>query len=74
MIVEQIGNFGASGCNIGDLQLFRDGADSQTAAMLAPCPVMRLEAGEAIADTQGTCLYIVLRGSLARAADIHTAG
>ncbi len=72
MIVEQIGNFGTSGCNIGDLQLFRDGAGSQTAAMLAPCPVMRLEAGEAIADTQGTSLYIVLRGSLAVAADIHT--
>jgi len=40
--------------------------------MLAPCPVIRLEAGEALADTQGASLYIVLRGSLAVAADTHT--
>ncbi|WP_183678646.1 MULTISPECIES: GGDEF domain-containing protein [unclassified Janthinobacterium] len=70
--MEKIGNFGASNCNIGDLQLFRDGANSRTAIMLAPCPVIRLEAGEALADTQGASLYIVLRGSLAVAADTHT--
>ncbi|MBB5606827.1 diguanylate cyclase (GGDEF)-like protein [Janthinobacterium sp. S3M3] len=40
--------------------------------MLAPCPVIRLEAGEALTDTQGASLYIVLRGSLAVAADTHT--
>jgi len=70
--VEKIGNFEASGCNVGDLQLFSDAADERTAAMLAPCPVMRLEAGEALSDTSGACLYIVLRGSLAVAADTHT--
>ena len=40
--------------------------------MLAPCPVIRLEASEALTDTQGASLYIVLRGSLAVAADTHT--
>ena len=71
-IVEKIGNFEASGCNVGDLQLFSDAADERTAAMLAPCPVLRLEAGEALSDTSGACLYIVLRGALAVAADTHT--
>ena len=71
-IVEKIGNFSASGFNIGDLQLFSDTADERTAAMLAPCPVLRLEAGEALGDNSGACLYIVLRGSLAVAADTYT--
>ncbi|OBV39361.1 diguanylate cyclase (GGDEF) domain-containing protein [Janthinobacterium psychrotolerans] len=71
-IVEKIGNFGASGCNISDLQLFCAAADDTTAAMLAPCPVLRLEAGEALSDASGACLYIVLRGSLAVATDTHT--
>ena len=68
--MEKIGNFDASGCNIGDLQLFSDAPDERTAAMLAPCPVLRLEAGEALSDS--ACLYIVLRGSLAVAADTYT--
>jgi len=70
--VEQIGNFNASGCNIGDLQLFRDGVSERTAAVLAHCPVIRLEAGEALVETGGASLYIVLRGALAVATDIHT--
>ena len=70
--MEKIGNFDASGCNIGDLQLFSDAADERTMAMLAPCPVLRLEAGEALSDNSGACLYIVLRGSLAVAADTYT--
>lgn len=70
--MEKIGNFDASGYNIGDLQLFSAAADERTAAMLGPCPVLRLEAGEALGENGCACLYVVLRGSLAVAADTYT--
>jgi len=74
--VDQISVFGASGYNIGDLQLFRDAQGSEAAALLAACPVVRLRPGQLIADTQRARLYIVLRGALAvtAAADARGGG
>ncbi|CDG84827.1 GGDEF domain-containing protein [Janthinobacterium agaricidamnosum] len=70
--MEHIGTFGASSYQIGDLQLFRDSDGSDVAALLAPCAIIRLQAGQAITDTQQACVYIVLRGVLTVAADTHT--
>ncbi len=71
-ILELICSFGASRYRIGDLQLFRDSADGAVAALLAACPIVRLRAGQAIADTRRARLYIVLHGALAVAADVST--
>lgn len=67
--METICSFGASHYRIDDLQLFRDSAGGTVAALLAPCPIMRLPAGQAIAKTHKARLYIVLRGALGVAAD-----
>ena len=67
--MEHLCAFGASRHKIGDLQLFRDADGRDVAALLAPCPVVRLREGELIADTQRARLYIVLRGALAVVAD-----
>lgn len=70
--MEHIGNFGASNYKIGDLQLFRDSDSSDVAALLAPCRIIRIQAGQLITDTRHARVYIVLRGALAVAADTHT--
>ncbi|WP_317203988.1 GGDEF domain-containing protein [Janthinobacterium sp.] len=70
--MESICLFGASRYKIGDLQLFRDAQEGAVAALLAACPVVRLAAGEAIADTRRARLYIVLGGALEVAADTTT--
>lgn len=71
--MKQISTFGASGHQIGDLQLLRN-ADNAGAIvkLLAPCPVMRLEADEAVQDSNQARLYIVLRGALSVATDTRT--
>lgn len=67
--MEQIGTFGASSYTFRDLQLFRGTEDGLLAATLAPCAVVRLAAGEHIADSVNARLYIVLRGALEVADD-----
>ena len=67
--MEHICAFGVSRHKIGDLQLFRDADGGDVAALLAPCPVVRLRQGELITDTQRARLYIVLRGALAVVVD-----
>ncbi|MDC8757368.1 GGDEF domain-containing protein [Janthinobacterium fluminis] len=70
--MEHIGLFGASSYQVGDLQLFRDSADAAVAALLATCPLVRLQPGQAIADARRARLYIVLRGALEVATDTAT--
>lgn len=72
-IVKQISTFGASGYPLSELQLFRDADDAAAIAQrLAGCAVVRVEAGQPVADGQRARLYIVLRGALAVAADTRT--
>ena len=63
--------FQASNYSISDLQLFRDVNESAVAKALAACPVMRVAAGQAVADPtrKGAHLYVVLHGALGVAAD-----
>ncbi|NRR33272.1 GGDEF domain-containing protein [Oxalobacteraceae bacterium] len=71
--MKQISTFGASAHQIGDLQLLRDSEDDGALArLLAPCPILQLEAGQNVADGGRARLYIVLRGALAVAADTRT--
>ncbi|MES2299620.1 MAG: GGDEF domain-containing protein [Pseudomonadota bacterium] len=70
--MEQIGTFGASSIAIVQLHLFRDSDQDSVAALLAPCPIVRLASGQAVEDTLRARLYIVLRGTLAVAADTRT--
>ncbi|MES2015655.1 MAG: diguanylate cyclase [Pseudomonadota bacterium] len=70
--MEQTGIFSQSGYSIKDLQLFQDADHAQLLPMLAACPVMRLPAGQVIADAARARLYIVLAGALAVAADSHS--
>ena len=63
--MKQICTFGASTYRISDLQLLRNADDDAAIAkLLAPCPVMRLEADEAMTESNQARLYIVLRGAL----------
>ncbi len=70
--LEQIGSFGQSRYHIGDLQLFRDADHQQLAPLLAPCPVMRVGAGQLVDDPARARMYIVLSGALAVAADTES--
>ncbi|MES2118059.1 MAG: GGDEF domain-containing protein [Pseudomonadota bacterium] len=71
--MKQISTFGASGYPLSELQLFRDADDAAAIAQrLAGCAVVRVEAGQPVADGQRARLYIVLRGALAVAADTRT--
>ena len=71
--MKQITTFGASGHRIGDLQLLSDSdGDAAVAALLAPCPVVQVEAGQSVNDAQRARLYIVLRGALTVASDTRT--
>ena len=67
--MEQTGIFSASAYSIRDLHLFRDSDHAQLAPLLANCPVLRLRAGQPVADGNHARLYIVLSGMLAVAAD-----
>jgi diguanylate cyclase (GGDEF)-like protein len=67
--LEQTGSFGDSPYRIEDLQLFHEADHGLLAALIAPCPVLRLVNGEQLADSGRARLYIVLAGALAVAAD-----
>lgn len=70
--LNQIGTFGTSRHAMRDLHLFRDADDPAVTAALAPCAVVRLEAGQAIEDGLRARLYIVLSGALEVVPDAHT--
>ena len=70
--MEQIGTFGASPYQVGDLQLFSGTNADTTAKALAGCAIVRLPSGATIADSVRVRLYIVLRGALEVAADISS--
>ena len=67
--LEQIGTFGAFPYPFNDVQLFHDCDPALLLQALASCPVMRLQAGEEIAERAQASLYIVLSGALAVNAD-----
>jgi diguanylate cyclase (GGDEF)-like protein len=67
--VEHIGFFGSSGHGVGELQLFRDADQAQSAAALAGCAVVHLGAGQRLEVSNRARLYIVLKGALAIEAD-----
>ncbi len=71
--MEQIGTFAASPYKIADLQLFEGAQLAQVAPLLASCPVLKLQPGHNVADSQRARLYIVLRGALSVAADAGAA-
>jgi diguanylate cyclase (GGDEF)-like protein len=59
--------FSASGHAVDKLQLFEGVEQASIVAMLANCPVLRLEAGQPVADYgsgEKAHLYVVLRGAL----------
>ncbi|MYM37166.1 diguanylate cyclase [Duganella sp. FT50W] len=71
--MKQISTFGSSSYRISDLQLLRNADDDTTvAAILAPCPIMQLDAGEAVTESNRARLYILLRGALSVASDTRT--
>lgn len=71
--MKQISTFGSSGYQISDLQLLRNSDDDAALAkLLAHCPVMLLESGQAVAESNRARLYIVLRGALSVATDTRT--
>ena len=67
--MEQTGIFGESTYRIGDCQLFDDADHDVLAPMLAGCAIVRLAAGEELADGKRARLYILLSGALTVAAD-----
>ncbi|MGZ8288542.1 MAG: GGDEF domain-containing protein [Telluria sp.] len=67
--MEQIGTFGASPYEVGDLQLFNGTDERMTAKALAGCAIVRLAHGAQVRDGHRARLYIVLRGALDVAAD-----
>jgi diguanylate cyclase (GGDEF)-like protein len=71
--LKQICTFGNSSYQIGDLHLLRNSNDDAAIArLLANCPVMRLEAGQAVTEAKHARLYIVLSGALSVATDTRT--
>ncbi len=68
-ILDQIGTFGASTYQVGDLQLFSGTNAETTALALADCAIVRLPLGAKVADSYRARLYIVLRGALDVEAD-----
>jgi diguanylate cyclase (GGDEF)-like protein len=72
-ILKHLSTFGASPYRLSDLQLLRDSdGDATIAKLLAGCPVVQVDAGEAVTETKRARLYIVLRGALSVAADTRT--
>ena len=72
-ILKHISTFGASSYRIGELHLLRDSdGDATIAKLLSGCPVVQVDAGEAVTETKRARLYIVLRGALSVAADTRT--
>lgn len=69
--MEYLTTFQASNYTIGDLQLFRDVNEQAVAKALSACPVMRVAAGQTVADStrKGAHLYVVLHGALGVAED-----
>lgn len=71
--MKQLCTFGQSGYRLGDLQLLRDSSDEPAiAALLAPCAIVTVAAGEPVADVGRARLYIVLSGALEVGADMRT--
>ena len=70
--MEQLTTFGTSAYRVGDIELLRGSDDGKIARFLAACPVIRIQAGQTVADARRARLYIVLRGALAVAADTST--
>ena len=64
--MEHITTFGASTYTIADIQLFQGTATQEIAALIADCPVVRIEAQKAMQDWshKGGRLFIVLQGAL----------
>jgi diguanylate cyclase (GGDEF)-like protein len=64
--LDHLTTFDASGYRIADLQLFHDVNEPGVTALLADCAVMRVVAGQQVADanSSGARLYLVLRGAL----------
>ena len=71
--MKQISTFGASSYQVSDLQLLRNSDDDGAVAnMLAHCPIMQLEADEAVTESSRARLYILLRGALSVTNDTRT--
>ncbi|MRW91262.1 diguanylate cyclase [Duganella sp. FT80W] len=71
--MKEISIFGSSGYRISDLQLLRNSDDDAAVAkLLAHCPIMLLDADEAITESSRARLYILLRGALSVANDTRT--
>ena len=65
-MLEKISTFAASGYTTEHLQLFAGVGDPRIAAILAPCHVVRVAAGEEVPNPHGkdARVYAVLRGAL----------
>ncbi|HEX5340965.1 MAG TPA: GGDEF domain-containing protein [Duganella sp.] len=71
--MKQISTFGSSSYQVSDLQLLRNSDDDGAVAnMLAHCPIMQLEADEAVTESSRARLYILLRGALSVTNDTRT--
>lgn len=71
--MKQISTFGTSSYRVSDLQLLRNSDDDAAVArLLAHCPIMQLDAGAAVAESNRARLYILLRGALSVASDTRT--
>lgn len=69
----EISTFGSSSYQISDLQLLRNSDDDASVAkLLANCPIMQLETGDAITESNRAKMYILLRGALSVASDTRT--
>nr|WP_315258818.1 GGDEF domain-containing protein [uncultured Duganella sp.] len=71
--MKQISTFGSSSYRVGDLQLLRNSDDDAAVArLLANCPIMQLDSGAAVAESNRARLYILLRGALSVTSDTRT--
>jgi diguanylate cyclase (GGDEF)-like protein len=72
--LKEISTFGSSSYRISDLQLLRnsDEDDAAIARLLARCPIMLLDAGDAVTESNRARLYILLRGTLSVTNDTRT--
>ena len=71
--MKHISAFGDSSYQVSDLQLLHTADDdSAIGKLLAHCPIMRLEADQAVTESNRARLYIVLRGALSVATDTRT--
>jgi diguanylate cyclase (GGDEF)-like protein len=71
--LKQISTFGSSSYRISDLQLLRNSDDDEAIAkVLAHCPIMRLDAGAEVTESNRARLYILLRGALSVSSDTRT--